>query len=53
MTRILRKKAGRGAFPAVLHCFTGGRDLAFAAVELGHYVVRSRHSDVQELAEFA
>jgi TatD DNase family protein len=21
-----------------LHCFTGGRDLAFAAIELGHYV---------------
>jgi TatD DNase family protein len=22
----------------VLHCFTGGRDLAFTAIELGHYV---------------
>ena len=22
----------------MLHCFTGGRDLAFAAIELGHYV---------------
>jgi len=38
MTRILREESGKGAFPAVLHCFTGGRDLAFAAIELGHYV---------------
>jgi TatD DNase family protein len=38
MTRILREESGKGAFPAVLHCFTGGRDLAFAAIKLGHYV---------------
>ncbi len=38
VARILNEEAGKGAFPAVLHCFTGGRDLAFAAVELGHYV---------------
>lgn len=38
MTRILREETGKGAFPAVLHCFTGGRELAFAAIELGHYV---------------
>ena len=38
MTRILQEESGKGAFPAVLHCFTGGRELAFAAVELGHYV---------------
>jgi TatD DNase family protein len=38
MARILQEETGKGAFPAVLHCFTGGRDLAFAAVELGHYV---------------
>jgi TatD DNase family protein len=38
MTRILRDETGKGAFPAVLHCFTGSRDLAFAAIELGHYV---------------
>ena len=35
---ILREEAGKGAFPAVLHCFTGGRDLAFAGIELGLYV---------------
>ncbi len=38
MAAILREESGKGAFPAVLHCFTGGRDLAFAAIELGHYV---------------
>ncbi len=36
--RILEEETGKGAFPAVLHCFTGGRDLAFTAIELGHYV---------------
>ena len=38
MARILREESGKGAFPAVLHCFTGGRELAFTAIELGHYV---------------
>jgi TatD DNase family protein len=38
MARILREESGKGAFPAVLHCFTGGRDLAFAGIELGLYV---------------
>ncbi len=38
VARILKEESGKGAFPAVLHCFTGGRGLAFAAVELGHYV---------------
>jgi TatD DNase family protein len=35
MARILEEEMGKGAFPAVLHCFTGGRDLAFAAIDLG------------------
>ncbi|HEY6754463.1 MAG TPA: TatD family hydrolase [Pseudolabrys sp.] len=38
MAQILREESGKGAFPAVLHCFTGGRELAFSAIELGHYV---------------
>ena|SRR5690242_1682299 len=38
ITGILRDENGKGAFPAVLHCFTGSRELAFAAIELGHYV---------------
>jgi TatD DNase family protein len=38
VARILEEESGKGAFPAVLHCFTGGRDLALRAVALGHYV---------------
>ncbi len=38
MARILEDETGKGAFPAVLHCFTGGRDLAMRAIALGHYV---------------
>jgi TatD DNase family protein len=38
IARILKEEMGKGAFPAVLHCFTGGRDLAFTGVELGLYV---------------
>jgi len=38
MARILQDETGKGAFPAVLHCFTGGRDLAFKAIDLGLYV---------------
>jgi TatD DNase family protein len=36
--RILEGETGQGAFPAVLHCFTGGRDLAHRAVALGLFV---------------
>jgi TatD DNase family protein len=36
--RILEEESGKGAFPAVLHCFTGGAELARRAVALGHYV---------------
>jgi TatD DNase family protein len=35
MARILEEEAGKGAFPAVLHCFTGGADLAKRAIALG------------------
>lgn len=38
MARILEEESGKGAFPAVLHCFTGGQDLATRAIALGHYV---------------
>src|SRR5262247_240669 len=38
MARILEEETGRGAFPAVLHCFTGGRDLAQRAIALGLFV---------------
>ncbi|MEM9027864.1 MAG: TatD family hydrolase [Pseudomonadota bacterium] len=35
---ILESEAANGAFPAVLHCYTGGLDLATRAVALGLYV---------------
>ena len=35
---ILEDEHRKGAFPAVLHCFTGGRELAMRAVDLGLYV---------------
>jgi TatD DNase family protein len=35
MARILAEETGKGAFPAVLHCFTGGPDLARRAITLG------------------
>ena len=38
MAAILRQEMGKGAFPAILHCFTAGEALAMAGVELGLYV---------------
>ena len=36
--RILKDEMGQGAFSAVLHCYTGGRDLALTAIDLGCYI---------------
>ncbi|MBC7575931.1 MAG: TatD family hydrolase [Tardiphaga sp.] len=33
--RILEDEMGKGAFRAVLHCYTGGRELAMQAIDLG------------------
>jgi len=33
--RILEEEAAHGSFRAVLHCYSGGRDLAMRAIELG------------------
>lgn len=38
MAFILADEIGQGAFPFVLHCFTGGMDLARKALELGGYI---------------
>ena len=38
MARILREEMGKGAFTALLHCFTSGRELAMTGLELGLYV---------------
>jgi TatD DNase family protein len=36
--RILEEEMAKGTFSAVLHCYTGGRELALKAVNLGLYV---------------
>lgn len=38
MAAILEDETSRGAFPAVMHCFTGGAELARRALALGHYI---------------
>ena len=38
VSAILQDEMGQGAFSAVLHCFTGGAELAWTGVELGLYV---------------
>ena len=38
MAQILTEETGQGAFPAVLHCYTGGRALAFKAIDLGLHI---------------
>jgi TatD DNase family protein len=35
---ILEEEIAKGAFPAVLHCYTGGRELAMKAIELGLHI---------------
>lgn len=38
IARILEEETARGAFPFVLHCFTGGPDLAKRGLALGGYI---------------
>jgi TatD DNase family protein len=38
IARILEEESKQGAFPFVLHCFTGGEELARRGVALGGYV---------------
>ncbi|MCB1475371.1 MAG: TatD family hydrolase [Rhodobiaceae bacterium] len=38
MAAILTEEMGKGAFPAVLHCFSSGDALAWRGIELGLYV---------------
>ena len=35
MARVLREEMGKGAFRAILHCFTSSRELAMTGLELG------------------
>ncbi len=38
VAHILEEESTKGSFRAVLHCYTGGPDLAKRALELGHYI---------------
>lgn len=38
MANILTTEMEKGAFPAILHCFSSGRELALRGIELGFYV---------------
>ncbi len=38
VAQILTDEMGKGAFPAILHCFSSGRDLALTGVALGLHV---------------
>lgn len=38
MAAILTEESGQGAFPAILHCFSSGRELARRGLDLGLYV---------------
>ncbi len=58
MGGILVQEMGQGAFPFVLHCFTGGIDLARQALELGGYISFSgiitfkNAEEIREVAKF-
>jgi TatD DNase family protein len=41
MIRILEDELGKGAFPAVLHCFSSGPELARRGLALGFYLSMS------------
>lgn len=58
MGQVLRDEMGQGAFPFLLHCFTGGVDLARTALELGGYISFSgiitfkNAEEIREVARF-
>ena len=51
--RSCDEETGKGAFPAVLHCFTGGRELACAGDRARPLRLVHRHPDVQEIRRAA
>jgi TatD DNase family protein len=56
MAAILEEETEKGAFPAVLHCFSSGRKLAETGIRLGHYVSFSgilTFKNSEELREIA
>lgn len=56
METVLRRAHATGAFPVVMHCFSGGRALARANLEMGHYLSFSgllTYEDRPDLREIA
>jgi TatD DNase family protein len=56
LAEILTEESKKGAFPAVLHCFSSGRTLAETGVALGHYVSFSgilAFKNAQEIRDIA
>lgn len=56
MAMILEEEMGKGAFPALLHCFTSSRELAETGLRLGLYVSMSgvlTFKNSQELRDIA
>ena len=45
----MREESGKGAFPAVLHCFTGGRDLGVRRDRVGTLRIVHRNIDLQAI----
>ena len=56
MGAILRTESAKGAFPVVMHCFSGGAALAQTNLSLGHYISFSglltypEHDALREIA---
>jgi TatD DNase family protein len=56
LSNTLREETEKGAFPAVLHCFSSGRALAETGISLGHYVSFSgilTFKNAQEIRDIA
>jgi TatD DNase family protein len=56
LAAILKEETEKGAFPAVLHCFSSGRALAKAGIALGAYVSFSgilTFKNAQEIRDIA
>lgn len=58
MAAVLTDEVGQGAFPFVLHCFTGSAELARQALDLGGYISFSgiitfkNAEEIREVAKF-
>ena len=56
IAQVLREEAGKGGLTGVMHCFSSGRALAEAALELGFYISLSgivTFKNAEELREIA